>query len=363
MLNHLGKTNLALIDGETVKIKVVKTKRPSNRKGKVIYDNNVINVLTEIWGFFGYKCGKYLASFLRGNMPFLERNDVKDFHVTPEIKQKLLKISPSTIDIKLKGEKAKLQIRGISGTKCGEAALIKQIPIRTHYNNDERNIPGYFQIDTVHHCGSSDSGEFNLTLTVTDVATGWSELRSLRNKAHCWTLQHLQNIYNTLPFKTIELHSDNGSEFINHDTVDWWKLLKNLYLTRSRSHHSNDNCFAEQRNNAFVRNYVGYYRYDTEEELAALTRVYESLCPLLNFFMPNKKLVSKTTAGSKTIKKYDQPKTPYQRLLESSSVTIAEKAQLTCLYNLYNPVNLQQDVHRAVNALLAAHRAKVTFSK
>jgi hypothetical protein len=88
MLNHLGKTNLILIDGETVKTKVVKTKRPANRKGKVIYDNNVINVLVEIWGFFNYRCGKYLAPFLRGNMPFLERNDVKDFHVTPEIRQK-----------------------------------------------------------------------------------------------------------------------------------------------------------------------------------------------------------------------------------------------------------------------------------
>jgi hypothetical protein len=78
--------------------------------------------------------------------------------------------------------------------------------------------------------------------------------------------------------------------------------------------------------------------------------------------MPNKKLLSKTSVGSKTEKKYDKPKTPYQRLLASPHVTEDEKAHLSRLYDLYNPVTLQHTIHKVVSKLLAAYSAKVTFS-
>jgi hypothetical protein len=295
-------------------------------------------------------------------MSFLEAGRDPDFHLTGEIKRQLLAISPAQIDRCLKPERDKLKGRGISGTRLGEAALMKQIPIRTHYTETERNTPGFCQMDTVHHCGDTDSGEFNLTLTVTEVSSGWTSLFPLRNKAHRWTIEYLKHLFETSPFKIIELHSDNGSEFINHAMLDWHNLVKSLNLTRSRSHHKNDNCYAEQKNNAFVRNYVGYSRFDTERELAALRKVYASLCPLINFFIPNKKLLRKITVGSKTVKVYDTPKTPYLRLMESS-ISQEEKDNLSALRSLYNPVELQHYVHKAVNALLAAHRAKVTFPK
>jgi hypothetical protein len=198
----------------------------------------------------------------------------------------LLAISPPATGRLLKAEKDALRGKGVSGSKLGEAALLKQIPVRTRYNDTERNTPGYFQTDTVHHCGSPDSGEFNLTLTVTGIASGWPEFRALKNKAHIWTMKELQNIRGSLPFTMIELHSDNGGEFINHDILNWREITETLCLTRSRPRHSNDNCFAEQKNNAFVRNYAGYARFDSEPELAALPEVYKYLCPLLNFFIP-----------------------------------------------------------------------------
>ncbi|GHV35026.1 integrase [Spirochaetia bacterium] len=357
--NRQYASRMLKLQGLKKKGRATKKKRASNHQGKLVYGPDFVKVLRDIWQFFWYKCGKYLAPFMQETMPYLEASREPDFHLTPEIKQKLLKISPATIDRKLKSERAKLQIRGISGTRCGEAALIKQIPIRTHYSPAESTTPGYFQTDTVHHCGDNDSGEFNLTLTVTDVASGWSEFRALRNKAHKWTLEGLQNVHSTLPFAMIELHSDNGSEFINYDTLNWWKITKTLDLSRSRSRHKNDNCYAEQKNNAFVRNYIGYYRLDTEKELAALGRVYAALCPLLNCFIPNKKLISKTSVGSKTVKNYDRPKTPYQRLLESTHLADEVKARLIAFKELYNPVVLQQAVHWAVNSMLAAHQAKL----
>jgi hypothetical protein len=170
-------------------------------------------------------------------------------------------------------------------------------------------------------------------------------------------------VYEKLPFPMREVHSDNGSEFINYDSVNWARVTKALSLSRSRPRHKNDNCFAEQKNNAFVRTYVGYYRFDTQAEFEALGAVYKALCPLVNFFIPSKKLISKTSVGSKTIKKYDTPKTPYQRLLNLECLSDEIKTALRARFELYNPVVLQQNVNSAVTALLAAHKAKVTFSK
>jgi hypothetical protein len=217
-------------------------------------------------------------------------------------------------------------------------------------------------MDTVHHCGDSDSGEFNLTLTVTEAASGWTFLFPLPDKGHRWVVECLKHLFETSPFTILELHSDNGSEFINHSMLDWWKPVKTLGLTRSRSRHKNDKCYAEQKKNAFVRNSVGYSRFDTDPELAALGKIYTYLCPLINFFIPNKKLLSKKTAGSKTVKVYDAPKTPYLRLM-GSSISQEEKDNLSAMRSLYNPVELQHYIHKAVNALMAAHRAKVTFPK
>ena len=219
------------------------------------------------------------------------------------------------------------------------------------------------QIDTVHHCNDRDCGEFLLTLTATDVASGWTELFPLPNKAHTWALQSMQALTSILPFPLLELHSDNGSEFINRDTVNWRDVAKTILLTRSRSHHKKDNCFAEQKNGAVVRNYVGYARFDSTEEFAALAKVYQFLCPLLNFFIPTKMLLSKTSHGSKTIKRYDRPTTPFFRLMESPLLSPEVKERLAQQRSLLNPVHLQYAVHTAVRELFAAHQAKVTFSK
>jgi hypothetical protein len=167
----------------------------------------------------------------------------------------------------------------------------------------------------------------------------------------------------TSPFKITGFHSDNGSELINRDAVNWRETAKTLGLSRSRSWHKNDNCFAGQKNNAFVRNYVGYWRYDTREERDTLNRVYRFLCPQVNFFIPDRNLVSRSGAGSKIARVYDKAlKTPYRRLVESS-LTEEEKAGLPVRRALLNPVELQYNLNQAADKLLAARKAKVTFPK
>ena len=363
ILNKSGISEvLTIADGKPVKLKKEKKKRPKNRQGKRIYTDEVIACLRKLWAFYWYKCGKYLAPIIREHMPYLQAHRKPDFHITEEIKEKLLKISPAMIDRYLKADKDALRGKGLSGTRLAEAALLRRVPVRTHYTDLERKTPGFMQIDTVYHCGEREFDEFLLTLTATDVASGWIELSALPNKAHKWALESMQALQSSLPFPLIELHSDNGGEFINYDTVNWRDVTKTLLLTRSRPYHKNDNCFVEQKNGAVIRTYIGYARFDTPREYAALARVYQSLCPLLNFFIPTKKLVSKTFFGSKTVKHFDLPKTPFLRLMESPYLSQDIKDRLVQRRALLNPVALQYAVHKAVGSLFAAHKAKVTFS-
>jgi hypothetical protein len=277
------------------------------------------------------------------------------FHITPEVKKLLLKVSPSTIDRLLKADKKKLALKGKCGTKPGNL-LKKQIPIRTYYADVDKK-PGFLEIDTVHHCGISESGEFCLTLSATDVYSAWVELRPLLNKAEKWVLQALQNIYYSLPFPLQGLDSDNGSEFINKPMVKWCDQ-QHIQFSRSRPYHKNDNCYVEQKNNACVRNFVGYYRFSSPQECDALANVYRPLCLLLNYFMPTHKLIRKERVGSKIKKVYDKNVlSPYQRLLACPDLADEVKVELAKRYRRLNPVALQREVHDAVDTLISLNKA------
>src|SRR5215469_16021696 len=177
------KQALLYIDGKPVKVKPEK-KRPANRKGKRIYTDEVIRCLRLIWTFFFFKCGKILAPLMRQQMHFIEKWPA--FGISGEIAEKLKKISPSSIDRYLKKDKESLRLKGKSLTKPINS-LKSRIPIRTFYSSQERKKPGFWQVDTVHHCGQHTSGQYLHTLTATDIASGWIELRPLLNNAQRWT--------------------------------------------------------------------------------------------------------------------------------------------------------------------------------
>ena len=352
ILANWGKVTTAALDGKAVRIKAAPGKRRKGGGRKPIYTGEFVVVLRKIWAFFWYRCGKILAPFIREQMRFLE----EPFRITPEVMELLLKVSASTIDRVLKPDKKKLALKGKSGTKPGKL-LKKQIPIRTYYADADKK-PGFFETDTVHHCGTSESGEFCLTLSATDVFSGWIELRPTLNKAHRWVFQALADIKSSLPFPLLGLDSDNGEEFINHALLDWCHK-EHIQFTRSRPNRKNDNCYIEQKNNSCVRSFVGYDRFSSAAEQNALALVYHSLCPLLNYFMPTQKLLSKTRVGSKIKKVYDKKVlSPYQRLLASPDLSAEIKTELTKRYGQYNPVKLQQEVHKAVDALMFLVRAR-----
>lgn len=327
-------------------------KRPKAPRQR-IYGPGVLDALTIVWATLNGPAGKRLAPFMAEAVAALERSG--ELEVAPEVRVKLCSVSAATIDRLLAPERARLKVKGRSGTKPG-SLLRRQIPIRTFAEWDDK-APGFCEIDLVAHDGGNPSGEFCQTLDLTCVATGWTEVRAIRNKAQRWVHEALVDIEATLPFVLRGLDSDNGAEFINHQLLRWCTEHE-ITFTRSRPYRKNDSCFVEQKNWPVVRQMVGYGRYDTPAELEVLTELYAYLRLYVNFFQPQMRLVSKTRHGAKVTKRYDTARTPYRRILEHPEIPGASKAVLTQTYLDLNPAALKRQIGRCQDRLLELSRIK-----
>jgi len=305
------------------------------------YDEPVKTALLKIWKVMDYICGKRLQPALAELVMVLERYD--ELHCDAATRAKLLRISAASIDRLLGPERRKYELRGQGRTKPG-TLLKHQIPIRTFAEWDEQK-PGFSEVDLVGHDGGVAAGDYCQTLDLTDVATTWTETRAVRNKAQARVFEALQKVRKNLPFPLLGLDSDNGSEFINDELLRYCRR-EQITFTRSRPYRKNDNCFVEQKNYSIVRRAVGYARYDTDEQCDLLNELYSYLRLYTNFFQPTMKLKSKQRVGSKVKKCYDQALTPYQRVLQASAVSPAQKQRLRSRYETLNPAALKRKIER-----------------
>jgi hypothetical protein len=258
-----------------------------------VYGEPVIEALRFLWAVQGTACGRLLAAALPDLVPRLRR--LGELDVDDQTAGLLLRIAPATIDRRLAGDRAMLVRRGRSHTKPG-TLLKDSIPMRTWAEWDDAR-PGFVEIDLVGHDGGNSRGEFCFTLDITDIATGWTETRSVRNKAQKWVFAAIKDATAAFPFPILGIDSDNGSEFINWELFRWCKQQE-LTFTRSRSGNKNDGAHVEQKNWHVVRQVVGYHRYDTPAELELLNQIWACQRLLTNHFAPQQKLVSKTRNGA-----------------------------------------------------------------
>ena len=348
MLRHEGRR----IQTDKQTIVVVERKSRRRRRRARRYDEKVQTALVRLWRIRDYICGKRLQPLLPELLPVLERYN--EFSCARETRAKLLRISAASIDRLLKPERRKYELRGRAGTKPG-TLLKKQIPIRTFAEWDEQR-PGFVEIDLVAHDGGLAAGDYCQTLDLTDIATTWTETLAVRNKAQAWVFAALKEMRQKLPFSLLGIDSDNGSEFINKDLLEYCQKQK-LSFTRSRPYRKNDNCFVEQKNYSVVRRAVGYARYDTEAQLYLLNELYATLRLYTNFFQPTMKLKAKERVGSKVIKRYDRAQTPYQRVLAAAQVSEPEKERLRAKYKTLNPAALKRKLMRLQERLIKSRPA------
>jgi hypothetical protein len=310
------------------------------------YGPEVTEALVKVWEAGDRMCGKLLVAVLPTLVAGLERHG--ELRLEARVREALVSMSAATIDRQLQNWRKRMgrQPRRLASPATG---LKAHIPIRT-WSEWQDVQPGSVQADLVLHCGESVEGFFLTTLTVVDVATGWTELEPVWGMGMSRTGAAVNEADRRLPFSLRELHSDNGGEFINHALYDWCQR-KSIRFTRGRGYKKNDQAYVEQRNWLAVRRSVGYDRYSSKAAFAALSRLYSLSRLQLNFLRPVRKLVGKERQGARVRKAYDTPRTPYQRLLDSGGLDQATAKRLEEQFLAINPAELQRRIELALRAL------------
>lgn len=331
---------------------------PKPRKRKAFYDGKTIEALAKTWEIFDYPCGQRLKPLLKTEVDRLRK--FGELQISEEVANKLKEISSATIDRKLKHQKEVLRQKR-KYHKKNHPLLYHKIPVRG--NDWDRSLIGQEEIDLVEHCGSSAAGEYINSISVTDVASGWWEGQGIMGKGQARSFDALRKIRQRTPFEWVEIHPDNDTAFINHHLFRYTEKER-IRFSRSRPYKKNDNCFVEQKNSTHVRNILGYLRYDIEEELEMINDVYENELRLYkNFFQPVMKLKEKIREKGKIHRKYDVPKTPFQRLIESKQISKKTKRILKAIYLSLNPAQLKRIIDAKLQKLCKTYQRKNSSQK
>lgn len=315
--------------------------RPARKPRRSQYDTGrILGILAAVWKASGCLCGQRLVHALPIWMPAMRAR----FKLRQSEESLLLAMSAATIDRRLKPKKDHLRKR-IYGTTRPGALLKHHIPIKT--DSWDVTKPGYTEVDLVAHCGDNNEGDFANTLDMTDIHTAWVERRCVLGKNQAGVMRAIDDIRRVLPFDLLGIDSDNGSEFINNHLLKYCREEPKLQFTRGRPYKKDDNAHVEQKNWTHVRKLLGYGRFDTRTALAAINDLYRNeLRWFQNFFQPSIKLIRKVRVGSKLKRKYDIPKTPFERVAVSGAAIPERLAQLRELRNRLDPFALSETIER-----------------
>jgi hypothetical protein len=312
-----------------------------------VYDEAVRQALVLLWEAGDRVCGKRLKALIPSLIDAMERHGHLDRDSV--VKAKLLQVSAATIDRALAA--TRLHIDGQRKRRRGVGAAIRRsIPVRT-FNDWGNPPPGFFEIDMVEHTrGTKTDGDYLHTLTLTDIASGWTECVSMRQRSSVLVMGALDKAAADLPFPMRGVDSDNDSAFMTQDVFDYCKA-HGLHQTRSRAYKKNDQAWVEQKNGAIVRRLVGYNRLSGAEATTALARLYASSRLYINFFQPSFKLQSKTRDGARVKKVYYPPATPCERVMAHTEVAMAIKEKLAAQFLRLDPVQLLHEIRLAQQTL------------
>ena len=305
------------------------------------YDGRLVQHLTVLWASMERIHPRRMRAALPLWLPFY-----RDPEFDLKLKADILAMSASTIGRFLK--RGRKTLKGLSATRKAKFFKYK-IPL--HAFGEKIVNAGHVAADTVAHCGDSLSGDFANSLTVTDRLTTWTENRAIFTKNKREVEKALRSIEADLPFRLLSIQSDCGTEFLNYVVM---KYLQNrpvpVIMTRSRPYHKNDNAHVEQKNNTHVRNVFGYDRIEHVGLIALMNEIYRDYWnPLNNFFLPSMKLREKERNGARITKRYDEPMTPYQRLMLAPNVSEERKNELKLRFKSLNPFELKRGLEKKLD--------------
>lgn len=316
------------------------------RGRKVQYGVELTTPLSIIWKALGCPCAKRVVAHIPEMIAVLER--FNELNLLPGQKELLSRMSNFTVNALLKSERKDSDYYGLSGTKT--SPLLKTlIPIRTEFNAVHE--PGHIEMDCVLHCGESLSGQYAETLNLLDIHTHWNEKSVFLDKTRAKVISTLHLLRKQFPFPLRSVDFDNGFEFVNWRMYNYCTREK-LLFTRSRSYHKNDQAHIEGKNFQSIRRLIGYARITNPLIVRLINEVYQTEHRLLtNFIYPTFKLREKKRVGTKIVKHYEIPQTPYQRVLKTTEVSSEEKQKLLAIYTTLNPLQLQRNMRRKLNKI------------
>jgi Integrase core domain len=310
------------------------------------YGAAIKDALTALWEASDRVCGKRLKVMITTLLPALEQHG--RLKLGKGDRDLVLAVSAATID-RVLGD-VKVAASGGRRRRAGfYSAIRREVPIRT-FNDWKSPPPGFCEVDMVAHGGTSVAGSFIQTLTMVDVATGWTECQPLVTRDGSLVVEAMKHAQSLFPWLLRGVDFDNDSAFMNDTVVPWCREQK-LEVTRSRAYKKNDQAFVEQKNGAVVRRLMGYGRFDGVETARVMGGLYAAARLYVNFFQPSFKLKEKRREGAKVIKRYHAPSTPYERALAHPQLPAAVKRRLRDQYRTLNPVALLAEIRTAQKEL------------
>ncbi|MBF5089847.1 transposase family protein [Novosphingobium sp. NBM11] len=327
--------------------------RETTRPERRIYNEAVRGALLVLWEASDRLCGKRLRPLIPILIEAMEGHGHLD--LDPAIKARLLQMSPATIDRILriaKGNNQKVRRRGVAGSE-----LRRSVPIRTFSDWGDPAL-GYMEADLVSHSGPVAKGSWAWTLTLTDIATGWTECAPLLVREQTLLVEVLKELRKLMPFPLLGFDSDNDSVFINETVRDYCAATE-IAFTRCRPYRKNDQAWVEQKNGSVVRRLVGYRRFEGLEAAGLLAELYAAARLFVNFFQPSFKLAEKRRDGAKVHKRYHAPATPFQRLMDDPRTNEQTRERLRDLAGRLDPVRLLRDIRTAQQKLVVLADAVV----
>jgi len=309
------------------------------------YGLEVQQALQLTWTAANHICAKRLVPFLPTLVESLERHG--HLQLSEEGRNLLLSVSAATADRILRPYR-KQERHGISTTRSG-TLLKKQIPIRTFQDwNDVK--PGFLEADLVAHCGSQAEGSFLYTLTLTDVATGWTECLPLLNRGQEAVVAALKRAQQLLPFPILGIDTDNGAEFINMELMAYCEQ-EHITFTRGVLRKATISATSSKRMGRLCVKWLGMI-VSLESLLIGNSPNSTVHCGCMSIAdRASMKLQTKQREGSKVRRTYDQAQTPMQRLLASGAVPQPKQLELRRVTQALDPLRLLQQLEHLQKAL------------
>ncbi len=316
------------------------------------YGLSVQMVVGIVWESLDYICAERLTPALLNTAQHLSHfGELGAITLDPALEAQLSNVSRSTVQrmtrqIRARSPQATRPLPRKGPQRANQAT--KGVPMgRMSWQTQE---PGHLEVDLVHHCGDASVGEYLHTIQMIDVATGWSERVAVAGRGQRAMEAGFRQMLGRVPFSIKELHPDNGSEFFNDHMIRFWgEEIVGLKLSRSRPYHKNDNRMVEQKNDTLMRSYLGQARLEGNRQASKVNELYELMWVYYNLFQPVLHLTEKVVVDGKFTRKWDQAKTPYQRLLATGVLSEEQSVRLSTLYELTNPRKLRREIYERLS--------------